>query len=59
MQQNQKNFSAGGSLMLCAVLLSGVVMEMGFLYHSSWYLVLLFTVPALLLSIYIFKRRQF
>lgn len=58
MQQNQKTVSAGGPLVLCAILLNAVVMKQGFVSHPGWYALSVLTLPFLLVSVILYKRRQ-
>lgn len=44
--------------MLCAVLLNAVVMKQGFVSHPGWYALSVLTLPFLLVSVIMYKRRQ-
>lgn len=57
MQESQKKISAGGSLILCIVILNVVIVKHAFVSQADWYALLVLTVPALLASILILKRR--
>ena len=57
MQQNKKKFSAGGSLVLITTLLNAVVLTQGYISHPDWYAQLLLTLPLMLVSVLLFKRR--
>lgn len=58
MERNQKQVSLSGIFVLVWILLNAVVVKQGFIDHADWYALLLVTVPLLLVSIFVFKRRQ-
>jgi uncharacterized membrane protein YhdT len=58
MQRNQKQVSISGIFVLGWVLLNAVVVKQGFVVHPGWYALLAVTLPLLLVSIIIFKRKQ-
>jgi len=58
MQKNQKGILPGGNLVFFLLVLNAVIMEQGLVTNSSWYLMLLFTLPLMAASIFKFKQRQ-
>ncbi len=57
MQRNQNKVSAGGVIVLLFVLLNAIVLEQGFVSHPKWYKLAYVTLPLLLISIIMFRRK--
>jgi hypothetical protein len=58
MEQNKREVSGAGALVLFATVLSAIALEQGIVGHTDWYALLTFTIPLLLVSLVFFKRRH-
>ena len=58
MQQKEKEVSFCGPLVLAAVLFNAIVLKQALIVSQNWYGLLIVTIPLLIMSIVIFKRRH-
>jgi hypothetical protein len=57
MHKNQEEILTGGPIALLLVLLTAIALKSAFISDNSWYAVLLFTVP-LLLIFFIMRKKE-
>ena len=58
MQQKEKEVSFCGPFVLAAVLFNAIVLKQALIVSQNWYGLLIVTIPLLIMSIVIFKRRH-
>ena len=58
MQRNQSTVSAGGMIVLVLCLLNVIVLEQAFVSSAQWYKLAWITLPLLLLSVILYRRRK-
>lgn len=59
MYRDQKKISVNRVILFMSVLLNVVIVQAGFIYHSSWYLLLLLTIPLLFYIFLVRNNQQF
>ena len=57
MHRNHKEISGSGSIIMLFLLLNAIVLEQGLVSGTSWYRLLMITVPLLLVSIIANRRK--
>ena len=57
MYQNGKKISADGVLVLWLVILNTIILKQGFIAHPKWYFLLMLTIPLMLISLFVFRRK--
>lgn len=58
MHRNQQKIPQGSLATSLFILLNAIVLEQGFVTHNQWYWLLLFTIPALVISHGVFRRKE-
>jgi len=58
MPRNQEKISAGGMIVTLLVVLSAIALERGLVSHPKWYKVAWITIPLLIISIVLHRKKM-